>query len=68
MNEEIVPGLPIICADDLIFGHVEGVEPPYLLTTPMEDGHRHYIPLDVVDRVEDGVHLTLTSDELSQHL
>lgn len=68
MTEEIVPGLPIICADDLIFGYVEGVEDPYLLTTPMEDGQRHYLPLSVIEHVEDGVYLSLTRDELSQLL
>ena len=62
---ELTPGLPIICADDFIHGHVEA---EYLVTTPMEDGQRHFIPLDVVDYVDDGVYLSITSDELQQLL
>ena len=68
MNEEIVPGLSIICEDGLVFGSVEAVEPPYLLTTPMHDGQRHYLPLGTVERVEDAVYLALSHDELLQLL
>ncbi len=68
LTEEITPGLPIICTDDLIYGHVEGTEQDYLITTTMKDGQRHYIPLDVVDHVDDGVYLSITSDELAQLL
>lgn len=68
MQEQIIPGLSIICADDLIYAAVEGVELDYLVTTPLEDGQRHYIPLEVVDHVDDGVYLTVTLDELKQML
>lgn len=66
--EDITPGLPIICADELIFGYTEGVEQDYLITAPLTDGQRHFIPLNVIDHVDDGVYLSLTSDELQQIL
>ncbi len=65
---DLTPGLPIICADDFIHGHVEGMNSEYLITTPMEDGQRHFIPLNVVDYVDDGVYLSITNDELQQLL
>ena len=64
----LTPGLPIICADEFVHGHVEGMNSEYLITTPMEDGQRHFIPLNVVDHVDDGVYLKITSDELQQLL
>jgi hypothetical protein len=63
--DDITPGLPIICADDLILRSVEGVEDEYLVTTPLEDGRRHFIPLDLVD---DAVYLTVNRDELAEYL
>ncbi|GGO24601.1 DUF2171 domain-containing protein [Deinococcus humi] len=68
LDNDLVSGLPIICADDFIHGHAESVESEYLVTTPMEDGQRHFIPLNVVDHVDDGVYLNITSDELQQLL
>lgn len=68
LRDELIPGLPIICADKFIHGHIEGVESWYLITTPMEDGQRHFIPLDVVTHVDDGVHLSITHDELQRLL
>lgn len=68
MEDNIVPGLPIICADEVIYGAVEGVDDPYLVTTPLEDGQRHFIPLHLVERVDDGVYLNITHDELKQML
>ena len=68
LDNDLIPGLPIICADDFIHGHAQGVESDYLVTTPMEDGQRHFIPLNVVDHVGDGVYLTVTREELQQLL
>ncbi|WP_147363949.1 DUF2171 domain-containing protein [Deinococcus cavernae] len=66
--DNITPGLPIICTDDLIFAHAEGVEHNYVRTAPMPDGQRHYIPLEIVGRVGDGVYLTVSSEELRKML
>ncbi|KQR01084.1 DUF2171 domain-containing protein [Deinococcus sp. Leaf326] len=63
MNE-VVSGLPIICADDLIHGYAEGIERDYLLTTPFGDGHRHFIPIEVIEQVGDAVYLKVTPEEL----
>lgn len=65
---DLSPGLPIICSDDVVHGHVEGTEPGYLVTRPMEDGRRHFIPLNVVDHVDGGVYLKVTNHELQQLL
>ena len=66
--DDITPGPPIICADDLILSSVEGVEDEYLVTTPLEDGRRHFIPLELVDRVDDAAYLTVKHDELAEYL
>jgi len=64
MNGDVVSGLPIICADDLIHGYAEDMERDYLRTTPLADGERHFIPAEVIDHVDDAVYLRVTREEL----
>lgn len=59
-----VAGLPIICADGVQQGTAEAIDREYVRTTPGADGHRHFIPLDVVARVDGAVHLSLTHEQL----
>ena len=64
----IVPGMTIVCADGVACGTVEGTDSGYLRTAPTTDGHRHFIPLAAVARVEDAVHLRLDHMQLLELL
>jgi hypothetical protein len=56
--------MEVVGADNHHLGKVDNVRGQEIqLTKAMAIGPHHYIPLSWVSRVDDKVHLTLTSDE-----
>ena len=66
--DNITPGLPIICTDTVVHGTAEFTEREYLVTAPLDDGRRHFIPLTLIDRVDDAVRLNVDHHQLLEIL
>ncbi|WP_022802865.1 DUF2171 domain-containing protein [Deinococcus ficus] len=66
--DNITPGLPIICTDNVVHGTAEFTEREYLVTAPLDDGRRHFIPLTLIDRVDDAVRLNVDHHQLLEIL
>jgi hypothetical protein len=65
-TNQIKPHTQVVGADNQIIGQVDHVQGQSLKLTKDDSGKHHLIPLDLVDSVDDKVHVKKNADEVKK--
>lgn len=66
MNSQIKEHMPVKLMDGQDHGEIDRLDGEYLKLTKDETGEHHWIPMSLVDHVDQHVHLNVSHEQLHQ--